>query len=389
MVSYLSKKFIKDYKNVKNENVRRAYGMLCSIVGILLNIFLFAIKYFAGIISGSIAITADAFNNLSDAGSSVITLIGFKFAGMKPDLEHPFGHGRVEYISGFAVSVMIILMGAELLKSSIDKIFHPESIDTTVVSFIILIVSILVKLYMSLYNSKIGDKIESAGMKATATDSKSDCIATSVVLISMLIAKFTGVNIDAYAGLLVAGFILYAGYDAAKETLSPLLGQIPEKSLVDSIEKIVMSYDEIVGIHDLVVHDYGPGRLMISLHAEVPGNGDIFILHDAIDRAEIELNEKLNCEAVIHLDPIDTDNEEVMEMKSKITKLIKKEIDEIITIHDFRIVKGNTHTNVIFDAVIPPKYKMTDKEVETKIKDLVKNNFGNYFAVVKVEITYV
>ena len=389
MVSYLSKKFIKDYKNVKNENVRRAYGMLCSIVGILLNIFLFAIKYFAGIISGSIAITADAFNNLSDAGSSVITLIGFKFAGMKPDLEHPFGHGRVEYISGFAVSVMIILMGAELLKSSINKIFHPESIDTTVVSFIILIVSILVKLYMSLYNSKIGDKIESAGMKATATDSKSDCIATSVVLISMLIAKFTGVNIDAYAGLLVAGFIFYAGYDAAKETLSPLLGQIPEKSLVDSIEKIVMSYDEIVGIHDLVVHDYGPGRLMLSLHAEVPGNGDIFVLHDAIDRAEIELNEKLNCEAVIHLDPIDTDNEEVMEMKSKITKLIKKEIDEIITIHDFRIVKGNTHTNVIFDAVIPPKYKMTDKEVETKIKDLVKNNFGNYFAVVKVEITYV
>lgn len=389
MVSYLSKKFIKDYKNVKNENVRRAYGMLCSIVGILLNIFLFAIKYFAGIISGSIAITADAFNNLSDAGSSVITLIGFKFAGMKPDLEHPFGHGRVEYISGFAVSVMIILMGAELLKSSIDKIFHPESIDTTVVSFIILIVSILVKLYMSLYNSKIGDKIESAGMKATATDSKSDCIATSVVLISMLIAKFTGVNIDAYAGLLVAGFILYAGYDAAKETLSPLLGQIPEKSLVDSIEKIVMSYDEIVGIHDLVVHDYGPGRLMISLHAEVPGNGDIFVLHDAIDRAEIELNEKLNCEAVIHLDPIDTDNEEVMEMKSKITELIKKEIDEIITIHDFRMVKGNTHTNVIFDAVIPPKYKMTDKEVETKIKDLIKNNFENYFAVVKVEITYV
>lgn len=389
MVSYLSKKFIKDYKNVKNENVRRAYGMLCSIVGILLNIFLFAIKYFAGIISGSIAITADAFNNLSDAGSSVITLIGFKFAGMKPDLEHPFGHGRVEYISGFAVSVMIILMGAELLKSSIDKIFHPESIDTTVVSFIILIVSILVKLYMSLYNSKIGDKIESAGMKATATDSKSDCIATSVVLISMLIAKFTGLNIDAYAGLLVAGFILYAGYDAAKETLSPLLGQIPEKSLVDSIEKIVLSYDEIVGIHDLVVHDYGPGRLMLSLHAEVPGNGDIFVLHDAIDRAEIELNEKLNCEAVIHLDPIDTDNEEVMEMKSKVTELIKKEIDEIITIHDFRIVKGNTHTNVIFDAVIPPKYKMTDKEVETKIKDLVKNNFENYFAIVKVEITYV
>lgn len=389
MVNFLSRKFIKNYNDVKNEKVRRAYGILCSIVGIMLNIFLFIIKYFAGIISGSIAITADAFNNLSDAGSSVITLIGFKFAGMKPDPEHPFGHGRIEYISGFAVSVMIILMGVELLKSSVDKIFHPEIIDTTIVSFIILIVSILVKLYMSLYNSKIGDKIESAGMKATATDSRSDCVATSVVLLSMIIAKFTGVNIDAYAGLLVAAFILYAGYDAAKETLSPLLGQTPEKSLVDSIKNIVMSYDEIVGIHDLVVHDYGPGRVMISLHAEVPGSGDIYLLHDAIDRAEQELNEKLNCEAVIHLDPIETDNEEVMKMKGEVSTLIKDQIDEVITIHDFRVVKGNTHTNVIFDAVVPQQFKMTNKEVENKIKALVKNNFANCFAVVKVESTYI
>ncbi len=389
MVNFLSRKFIKNYNDVKNEKVRRAYGILCSIVGIMLNIFLFIIKYFAGIISGSIAITADAFNNLSDAGSSVITLIGFKFAGMKPDPEHPFGHGRIEYISGFAVSVMIILMGVELLKSSVDKIFHPETIDTTIVSFIILIVSILVKLYMSLYNSKIGDKIESAGMKATATDSRSDCVATSVVLLSMIIAKFTGVNIDAYAGLLVAAFILYAGYDAAKETLSPLLGQTPEKSLVDSIKNIVMSYDEIVGIHDLVVHDYGPGRVMISLHAEVPGSGDIYLLHDAIDRAEQELNEKLNCEAVIHLDPIETDNEEVMKMKGEVSTLIKDQIDEVITIHDFRVVKGNTHTNVIFDAVVPQQFKMTNKEVENKIKALVKNNFENCFAVVKVESTYI
>lgn len=389
MVNFLSKKFIKNYNDVKNEKVRRAYGILCSIVGIMLNIFLFIIKYFAGIISGSIAITADAFNNLSDAGSSVITLIGFKFAGMKPDPEHPFGHGRIEYISGFAVSVMIILMGVELLKSSVDKIFHPETIDTTIVSFIILIVSILVKLYMSLYNSRIGDKIESAGMKATATDSRSDCVATSVVLLSMIIAKFTGINIDAYAGLLVAAFILYAGYDAAKETLSPLLGQTPDKSLVDSIKNIVMSYDEIVGIHDLVVHDYGPGRLMISLHAEVPGSGDIYLLHDAIDRAEQELNEKLNCEAVIHLDPIETDNEEVMKMKGEVSTLIKDQIDQVITIHDFRVVKGNTHTNVIFDAVVPQQFKMTNKEVENKIKALVKNNFANCFAVVKVESTYI
>ena len=243
---------------------------------------------------------------------------------------------------------------------------------------------------MSLYNSKIGDKIESAGMKATATDSRSDCVATSVVLLSMIIAKFTGVNIDAYAGLLVAAFILYAGYDAAKETLSPLLGQTPEKSLVDSIKNIVMSYDEIVGIHDLVVHDYGPGRVMISLHAEVPGSGDIYLLHDAIDRAEQELNEKLNCEAVIHLDPIETDNEEVMKMKGEVSTLIKDQIDEVITIHDFRVVKGNTHTNLsIFDAVVPQQFKMTNKEVENKIKALVKNNFANCFAVVKVESTYI
>lgn len=389
MVNLLAKKFIKNYNEVDNENVRSAYGILCSLLGILFNVFLFGIKYFAGILSGSIAIMADAFNNLSDAGSSLITLIGFKFAGMEPDNEHPFGHGRIEYIAGFIVSVLIILMGVELFKSSVIKIFNPEAIDTSLISIVILIISILVKLYMSLYNSSIGKKINSSAMKATATDSKSDCIATTVVLISMLILKLTGLNIDGYSGVLVACFILYAGYDAAKETLSPLLGQLPDNSLVQNIEQIVMNYDEIVGIHDLVVHDYGPGRLMISLHAEVPGSGDIFVLHDAIDRAEMELSKKLHCEAVIHLDPIDTDDEETMRMKDLVSKKIKEELDEIISIHDFRMVKGPSHTNVIFDAVIPPKYKMSEKEVEDKIKELVSRNFKNHFAVVKVESTYI
>lgn len=389
MVNLLAKKFIKNYNEVDNENVRSAYGILCSLLGILFNVFLFGIKYFAGILSGSIAIMADAFNNLSDAGSSLITLIGFKFAGMEPDNEHPFGHGRIEYIAGFIVSVLIILMGVELFKSSVIKIFNPEAIDTSLISIVILIISILVKLYMSLYNSNIGKKINSSAMKATATDSKSDCIATTVVLISMLILKLTGLNIDGYGGVLVACFILYAGYDAAKETLSPLLGQLPDNSLVKNIEQIVMNYDEIVGIHDLVVHDYGPGRLMISLHAEVPGSGDIFVLHDAIDRAEMELSKKLHCEAVIHLDPIDTDDEETMRMKDLVSKKIKEELDEIISIHDFRMVKGPSHTNVIFDAVIPPKYKMSEKEVEDKIKELVSRNFKNHFAVVKVESTYI
>lgn len=389
MVNLLARKFIKNYDDVNNENVRSAYGILCSILGILFNVFLFGIKYFAGVLSGSIAIMADAFNNLSDAGSSLITLIGFKFAGMEPDNEHPFGHGRIEYIAGFIVSVLIILMGVELFKSSIVKIFNPESIDTSLAAIVILIISILVKLYMSLYNGSIGKKINSSAMKATATDSKSDCIATTVVLISMLILKLTGLNIDGYSGVLVACFILYAGYDAAKETLSPLLGQLPDNSLVQNIEQIVMNYDEIVGIHDLVVHDYGPGRLMISLHAEVPGSGDIYVLHDAIDRAEMELSKKLHCEAVIHLDPIDTDDEETMRMKDLVSKKIKEEIDEVISIHDFRMVKGPSHTNVIFDAVIPPKYKMSEKEVEDRIKELVSNDFKNHFAVVKVESTYI
>lgn len=389
MVNLLARKFIKNYDDVNNENVRSAYGILCSILGILFNVFLFGIKYFAGVLSGSIAIMADAFNNLSDAGSSLITLIGFKFAGMEPDNEHPFGHGRIEYIAGFIVSVLIILMGIELFKSSVIKIFSPEAIDTSLTAIVILIISIQVKLYMSLYNGSIGKKINSSAMKATATDSKSDCIATTVVLISMLILKLTGLNIDGYSGVLVACFILYAGYDAAKETLSPLLGQLPDNSLVQSIEDIVMNYDEIVGIHDLVVHDYGPGRLMISLHAEVPGSGDIYVLHDAIDRAEMELSEKLHCEAVIHLDPIDTDDEETMRMKDLVSKKIKEEIDEVISIHDFRMVKGPSHTNVIFDAVIPPKYKMSEKEVEDRIKELVSNSFKNHFAVVKVESTYI
>ena len=389
MVNLLARKFIKNHDDVNNENVRSAYGILCSILGILFNVFLFGIKYFAGVLSGSIAIMADAFNNLSDAGSSLITLIGFKFAGMEPDNEHPFGHGRIEYIAGFIVSVLIILMGVELFKSSLVKIFNPEAIDTSLTAIVILIISILVKLYMSLYNGSIGKKINSSAMKATATDSKSDCIATTVVLISMLILKLTGLNIDGYSGVLVACFILYAGYDAAKETLSPLLGQLPDNSLVQSIEDIVMNYNEIVGIHDLVVHDYGPGRLMISLHAEVPGSGDIYVLHDAIDRAEMELSEKLHCEAVIHLDPIDTDDEETMRMKDLVSKKIKEEIDEVISIHDFRMVKGPSHTNVIFDAVIPPKYKMSEKEVEDRIKELVSNSFKNHFAVVKVESTYI
>lgn len=389
MVTLLAKFFIDPNEDPKGEAVRRVYGMLCSMVGIGLNLVLFAGKYLAGVLSGSIAITADAFNNLSDAGSSLITLIGFKFAGMKADAEHPFGHGRFEYISGFLVAAAIILMGVELFKSSIEKILHPSPVDTGLLSMAILVVSVGVKLYMNFYNRSIGKRIGSAAMKATAADSLSDAVATSVVLFSMLVMKVTGLEVDGWCGLLVALFILYAGYNAAKDTISPLLGQPPEPELIERIKEITLAHKEIVGIHDLVVHDYGPGRLMISLHGEVLGNGDIFELHDVIDQAEKELKERLGCDAVIHMDPIAADDEEVNQMKEAVTELVTS-IDDSITLHDFRMVKGPTHTNLIFDVVIPFKSELGDREAVQKIQELVSARWGdNYFTVVNVDHSYV
>lgn len=383
MITLLSKIFVNG-----KENERQAYGTLCSVVGIMLNVMLFAGKYFAGLISHSIAITADAFNNLSDAGSSFITLVGFRFAGKKPDTEHPFGHGRFEYISGFIVSIAILMMGFELGKSSVSKIIHPVAVETGKLSIIILFISVCIKLYMALYNTRIGKKIDSTAMKATAMDSLSDMVATSVVLLSMLIMKFTSLSIDGISGLLVALFILYAGYNAAKDTLGPLLGQPPKKEFVHEIEDIVLSYEDVVGIHDLVVHDYGPGRCMISLHAEVPGDGDIYKLHDTIDMIERELNEKLCCESVIHMDPIEVNNVVVQDMKLKIKEIVKT-IDESITIHDFRMVKGDTHTNLIFDAVVPYKVKISDDDVRKQISDKVQKIDEKLYCVITIDKSYI
>lgn len=388
MITLLSRLFINNSPDADKSSIRTAYGVICSIVGILLNVLLFCGKYIAGTISGSIAITADAFNNLSDAGSSFITMIGFKFASKKPDPDHPFGHGRIEYISGFSVSVLIILMGFELAKSSFEKIVTPEPIESSIIAIVILIVSICVKLYMAFYNTEVGKKIDSSAMKATAADSLSDTIATTVVLITMIISHFTSMNLDGFGGILVAIFILYAGYSSAKDTLSPLLGQIPDAELVDNIKKIVMSHNTIHGIHDLVVHDYGPGRLMISLHAEVPGDGDIYELHDLIDCIEEELRTNLSCEAVIHMDPVSVNNKEVDEMKEKVLKQIH-EFDAGLSIHDFRMVKGPTHTNLIFDAVIPADYKMNNKDVKRELEQIISNNIPNCNAVIKIDISYI
>lgn len=388
MIRLLMKLCIKQNDNSNAAATRRACGMLCSVVGVGLNVLLFAGKYLAGGVSGSIAIMADAFNNLSDAGSSLITLIGFKFAGLKADAEHPFGHGRIEYISGFIVAAAIILMGVELVKSSVAKILSPSPVDTSLLAVGILLVSVCVKIYMCIYNRSIGKEISSSAMKATAMDSLSDAIATSVVLISMLIMKFTGINVDGWCGVLVAFFILYSGYNAAKDTLSPLLGQPPAPEFIDQIREITLSHKEIVGIHDLVVHDYGPGRLMISLHGEVPGDGDIFELHDVIDQTEKELKEKLGCDAVIHMDPIATDDEEVAITKKDVAELVKR-INENLTIHDFRMVEGPTHTNLIFDVVVPFDVKLSDREVTERIEQIVQEKWCNYFVVLNVDHSYV
>ena len=388
MVSLLSRIFIKDYNNYDDTRVRRKYGILSSIVGIFLNILLFAFKYFAGLLSGSVAITADAFNNLSDAGSSIITLAGFKFTGRNADSEHPFGHGRGEYISGFIVSIVIILMGFELFTSSAHKILHPEKVDTSTLAFAVLVISIAVKLYMAFYNTSIGNKINSSAMKATATDSLSDSVATFVVFLSMLVMKYTGYNIDGYAGALVAIFILFAGYSAAKDTMSPLLGTKPPKEIVEAIDGIIMSHDGILGVHDLIVHDYGPGRMMVSLHAEVPGNRNIYELHDLIDHIENDLDERFNCECVIHMDPVDVEDGRIVTMKAGIEEIVHS-IDDSLSIHDLRIVPCQNYDNIIFDMIIPPECHKRDKEIKEQVCNRIEEMYPGCKAVIKIDQSYI
>ena len=385
MLKLLIRLFIHDSENCTDPRVRTAYGRLCGIYGIFLNLLLFAGKYAAGLLSGSVAITADAFNNLSDAGSSVITLLGFALAGKKADPEHPFGHGRIEYITGLAISVIIILVGADLGKNSFEKILHPTPVEAGLVPALILIAAIAVKVYISFYNRAIGKKIHSSVMEATALDALTDTISTFVVLISMAVSFFFKVNIDGWAGLIVALFIVYAGFSAAKDTIAPLLGKAPDPDFVRSIEETVLAHEEILGIHDLYVHDYGPGRVFISLHAEVDGHGDFFGLHDVVDTAETELKEKFGCLATIHMDPIDSSNPAVNALRDKVLETLRSEISEDIKIHDFRVVPGPSHTNLIFDAAVPVDFKLSDAAVESRIRETVRSSFENCFAVVSID----
>ena len=388
MITFLASLFIKDSKNYKEQSVRQAYGVLSGAVGIGLNILLFFGKWLAGTISGSIAITADAFNNLSDAGSSIITLIGFRLSGQEPDPEHPFGHGRMEYISGLLVSVAILVMGFELIWSSIGKLRSPEPIESSTLVFGILIASILVKLYMFFYNHSLSKKIESAAMKATSVDSLSDTVATTLVLIATLISKYTGLLLDGWFGILVGLFILYTGGSTLKETIDLLLGQPPKQEFIDEVKEIVLGHSMVHGVHDLIVHDYGPGRVMISLHAEVDVNGDIQDIHEQIDHIEHELQEKLHCSATIHMDPIVTDDKEVLVMKAKVEEMVHF-LDESFSMHDFRMVKGSTRTNLIFDVEVPRKTSYTDNEIVNWLKERIHELPGSkYFAVIQIDHEY-
>ena len=386
MITLLVRLFLKP--DGKSEaDLRKAYGVLCGAAGIGLNILLFLGKFFAGTLAGSIAITADAINNLSDAGSSLITLFGFKLAGQKPHSDHPFGHGRIESLSGLGVALLILLMGFELAKSSLEKILHPQPVEFDLLVLVILAVSIAVKLYMFFYNHRLGKQLNSSAMLATATDSLSDSVATTAVLVATLVGHFSGLMIDGWAGILVALFILWSGFNAAKDTMDPLLGTPPTHEFVEEIRDLVMAHPAIIGIHDLIVHDYGPGRVMISLHAEVSAAGNVLDIHDEIDNVERELQEKLGCHAVIHMDPIVIDDGVTADIRKRVQALVHC-IDDQISIHDFRMVAGPTHTNVIFDAVVPFGFRLTDAEVSTKIREAVRALDGNYFAVVTVERSY-
>ena len=388
MIKLLTRLFVKNSDDIKNPEVRAAYGNMSGIVGIFLNLCLFAAKLTAGIVSASISVIADAFNNLSDAGSSVVTFLGFKLASRPADKEHPFGHGRYEYVAGLGISVVILLVGIELLKSSVGKIFSPDSsTKITLVSACILVASVVVKLWMYFFNKILSKKINSSALKATSLDSLTDCVATTIVLLGLVVSNLTGLMIDGYLGAAVAIFILFTGVSTFRESLSPLLGNPPDAEFVSDLKDTVMQDGMIVGIHDLIVHDYGPGRCIISLHAEIPSNEDILKAHDSVDLIEKTLERKFNCMATIHMDPIATDDEYTLNLKDKVCKELCGE-DSGFSIHDFRVVKGNTHTNVIFDLVVPHGIKQSDDEIRKTAKEKIRNIDPKLIPVMHIEKSF-
>lgn len=383
----LIKKFIKDSENTSDLKVRIAYGKFSSVMGIIFNMVLCIAKLTAGTIAGSVAITADAINNLSDASSSIISLLGFRLAGKPADKDHPYGHGRYEYLSGLMVAVLVCAIGIELLKSSFEKIIHPTDVDVTIISLIVLLVSIGVKFYMMYINTTIGKKINSKTLIATAQDSRNDVISTSAVFIAELVLILSDLNIDGYMGLAVAIFIIYSGIGLIKDTLDPILGRRPDESTVLAIHDKIMSYEFILGTHDLMVHDYGPGNIFASVHVEMDAKKDPIESHDIIDNIENDVREELGIHLIIHYDPISTDDGAVSEARNSINTIVKT-IDMRLTIHDLRIVPGITHTNVVFDCVAPMEFEMSDEELRNKITTLVARKYPDYICVMKIDRNY-
>ncbi|EHJ02173.1 cation diffusion facilitator family transporter [Clostridium sp. DL-VIII] len=379
-------KLVKDNTNIKDDKVRNSYGMLGGVIGILVNVILFIIKLSVGIIVSSIAITADAFNNLSDAGSSLITILGFKLSNKPADREHPFGHGRIEYLSALLVAFMVMLVGFEFIKSSFEKIITPEPITFEMVSFILLIVSIFFKLWLSKFNKFIGEKINSAALKASSTDALVDVVTTICIAISLLVSRFTSLPIDGYMGILVSLFIVYSGFNLVKDTVNPLLGEAPDPKLVESIQEMVLSYDNILGTHDLIIHNYGPGKCMASIHAEIPSDINVVDIHEIIDKAEREISSALKIYLVIHIDPICIIEGEIKDTYEEVLSIIK-EYNYIESIHDFRIVGQGDIKNLIFDAVIDTQKKasITDDELINKISEEIKNSHPLYNCIITLD----
>lgn len=388
MTNILIKIFIKDYDNVNDERVRDSYGYLAGFVGIISNITLFIIKFAIGLITSSIAITADSFNNLSDSASSVITILGFKLSSKPADSEHPFGHGRLEYLSGLFVSIIVIIVGIEFVKSSFNRILHPVKINFLLIPFLIIILPIFLKIWLSKFNKAVGNKINSTALKASSIDALSDVFVSSTTAFSFILTKWTSLPIDGYIGLLVSLFILYSGVNLIRDTLDPLLGQAPDKELVQKLEEGVLSYDYISGVHDLIIHNYGPGRIMASIHAEVPASVNIMKLHEVIDKAERELKKALKLELVIHMDPINIDCEEVLIEKEEISSSLIENFQVINSIHDFRIVGEGNVKNLIFDIVVGFDKKLNKQDLvklKNDINELIKEKYPDFNTVITID----
>ena len=384
---YLTEKFIKNYQNIEDEKTRNSYVYLGSIVGIICNLVLSVVKIAVGVVSGSVSVLADGFNNLSDMASSIITMIGIKLANRPADKEHPFGHGRMEYLSALVVAFMVMLVGVQFIKSSIDRIMNPLPITFEMIPFILLLLSLMVKLWLSRFNRYVGNKINSSALKAASVDALGDVFTSSCVLISFVAAKFTTLPIDGYVGLVVSAAILYAGYSLVKDTISPLIGEAPDEELVKAIKQGVLSYDNIIGVHDLIIHNYGVGKCMASIHAEIPSNIDLITIHEIIDTAEREISQKLNIYLVIHMDPMCIHDDKIKALKGDVQNILLK-YNCIKSMHDFRITEGEDKINLIFDIEVEAhdiNTKEKEEELRVQLTEEIKKLNPLYHCVITID----